>query len=112
MVAAQLSSAAAADPAQDWSRMKAIAPRGYVSYRALATPQIDGRLDDVAWRAVPWTDRFVDIQGDRQPQPRFRTVVKMLWDDEHFYIAAQMEEPHIWGTLNKHDSVIFHDNDF
>ena len=36
----------------------------------------------------------------------------MLWDDEHFYIAAQMEEPHVWGTLTKHDSVIFHDNDF
>ena len=23
-----------------------------------------------------------------------------------------MEEPHVWGTLTKHDSVIFHDNDF
>ena len=36
----------------------------------------------------------------------------MLWDDEYFYIAAEMEEPHVWGTLTKHDSVIFHDNDF
>ena len=23
-----------------------------------------------------------------------------------------LEEPHVWGTLTKHDSVIFHDNDF
>ena len=36
----------------------------------------------------------------------------MLWDDKFFYVAAEMEEPHVWGTLTKHDSVIFHDNDF
>ena len=92
--------------------MKSIAPRSYVCYRAAAAPQIDGRLDDAAWQTVPWTDRFVDIEGDRRPLPRYRTQVKMLWDDEHFYIAVQMEEPHVWGTLTKHDSVIFHDNDF
>ena len=36
----------------------------------------------------------------------------MLWDDKYFYIAAELEEPHVWGTLTKHDSVIFQDNDF
>jgi hypothetical protein len=36
----------------------------------------------------------------------------MLWDDRYFYIAAELVEPHVWGTLTKHDSVIFHDNDF
>ena len=36
----------------------------------------------------------------------------MLWDDEYFYIAAELEEPHVWATLTAHDSVIFHDNDF
>ena len=36
----------------------------------------------------------------------------MLWDDEYFYVAAELEEPHVWGTLTKHDAVIFQDNDF
>ena len=36
----------------------------------------------------------------------------MLWDDEYFYVAAEMEEPDLWGTLTARDSVIFHDNDF
>ena len=36
----------------------------------------------------------------------------MLWDDEYLYIAAELEEPHVWATLTEHDSVIFHDNDF
>ncbi len=96
----------------DWVQMKPIVPRGYVCYRAAAAPKIDGQLDDAAWRAVPWTEDFVDIEGDRRPKPRFRTRAKMLWDDHYFYIGAELEEPHVWGTLTKHDSVIFNDNDF
>ena len=64
--AVRLSNVAAADPAQDWARMKSIVPRGYVCYRAAAAPQIDGSLEDAAWQAAPWTDRFVDIEGDLQ----------------------------------------------
>ena len=36
----------------------------------------------------------------------------MAWDDRFFYVAAEMEEPHVWATLMRHDAVIFHDNDF
>ena len=36
----------------------------------------------------------------------------MLWDDQFFYVAAELREPHVWATLTEHDSVIFHDNDF
>jgi hypothetical protein len=87
-------------------------PKGYVCGRAAGPIQIDGRLDEPAWQAAPWTDPFVDIEGDQKPLPRFRTRAKMLWDDRFFYIAAEMEEPHVWATITKHDEVIFHDNDF
>ena len=87
-------------------------PRHYVCYRASGPITIDGRIDEAAWDAVPWTEDFIDIEGDRKPAPRFRTRAKMLWDDHYFYIAAELEEPHVWGTLTEHDSVIFHDNDF
>lgn len=87
-------------------------PRGYVCYRAARPPAIHGRLDDPAWDAAPWTEDFVDIEGDLRAAPRFRTRVKMLWDDAFFYIGAEMEEPHVWATLTDHDSVIYHDNDF
>jgi hypothetical protein len=36
----------------------------------------------------------------------------MLWDDEFLYIAADLLEPGIWGTLTTRDAVIFQDNDF
>ena len=98
-------------PAGDKLQLPA-APKGYVCYRARTPIQIDGRLDEDAWKAAPWTDAFVDIQGDVRPRPRFQTRAKMLWDDTYFYVAALLEEPHVWGTLTRHDSVIFQDNDF
>ena len=87
-------------------------PKGYVCYRAGGPVTIDGRLDKSVWKAVPWTDDFVDIEGDARPRPRFRTRVKMLWDDQCFYVGAELEEPHVWATLTRHDAVIFNDNDF
>src|SRR2546430_567437 len=60
-------------------------PKGYICYRADGPVRIDGRLDDDAWRRVPWTDDFVDIEGDVKPRPRFRTRAKMLWDERFFY---------------------------
>jgi hypothetical protein len=87
-------------------------PKGYVCYRAAAPIAIDGKLDEATWREALWTEDFADIEGAARPNPRFRTRAKMLWDDQYFYIAAELEEPHVWATLTKHDSVIFHDNDF
>lgn len=36
----------------------------------------------------------------------------MMWDRQYLYIAAVMQEPHIWATLKDHDAIIFQDNDF
>ena len=89
------------------------APRQTICYRTASPLTIDGKLQEAAWRAVPPSDLFVDIEGPQhQPQPRFQTTVKMLWDDEFLYVAAEMEEPDIWATLKTRDSVIFQDNDF
>lgn len=88
------------------------APKGYVCVRSKSPIVIDGKLDDLSWNDAPWTDDFVDILGISAPRPRFRTRAKMLWDDTYFYVAAELTEPHVWGTLTKHDSVIFQDNDF
>jgi hypothetical protein len=88
------------------------APLGYVCYKAEKPPMIDGKLDDDAWKAAPWSSDFVDIEGDKKPKPRHRTRMKMLWDEKALYLAAELEEPHLWATLKDHDAVIFHDPDF
>lgn len=81
-------------------------------YQSLEPLTIDGKLDEASWEKAAWTDDFIDIQGAQMPKPRFRTRAKMLWDDEYLYIAAYLEEPHVWGTITERDAVIFHDNDF
>ncbi len=87
-------------------------PRGYVCHKAASPPRVDGRLDDAAWREAAWTDDFVDIEGGKKPRPALRTRAKMLWDDEYFYVGAELVEPQLWATLTQHDSVIFQDDDF
>jgi Carbohydrate family 9 binding domain-like len=115
MLALIAGGAAAADPAYlaDWrERMLPLTPRGYICQQTLKPVQIDGKLDDEAWASAAWTEEFVDIEGPAKPKPRFRTRAKMLWDAEFFYVAADLEEPHVWGTLTQHDAVIFADPDF
>lgn len=87
-------------------------PLVYECHRTARPIVIDGKLDDPAWKKAKWTSDFVDIEGDAKPRPRFRTRVKMLWDDEYLYIGAELEEPEVKAALTEHDSVIFRDNDF
>lgn len=87
-------------------------PETYVCYRTAGTISVDGNLNDADWQKAPWTNLFVDIEGSKKPAPAFATRAKMLWDDQYFYVAAEMEEPHVWGTLLQRDTVIFYDNDF
>lgn len=87
-------------------------PRGYVCYRTGSSISPDGILDEKEWTAAPWTDYFVDIEGSAKPEPRYKTHAKMLWDDTNLYIAAEMEEPHVWSKLKQRDTVVFYDNDF
>lgn len=87
-------------------------PRSYVCGQAEDSVVIDGRIEENSWRQAPWTEDFVDIEGDRKPAPRFRTRAKMVWDRRYFYFAAELQEPHVVGTLRQRDTVIFYDNDF
>ncbi len=86
--------------------------RRYLCCRAPGGAAIDGRLDKPFWNSAPWSEEFVDIEGDAKPLPPFRTRFKMVWDDECLYVGAEMEEPHVWGSLAERDSIVYHDNDF
>jgi hypothetical protein len=87
-------------------------PKGHVCYRTTSVISPDGILDEKDWSAVSWTDDFLDIEGSVKPAPRFKTRVKMLWDDSNLYIAAELEEPHVWAKLKQRDTIIFMDHDF
>lgn len=84
----------------------------YVCQRTPSPLHIDGRLDEAAWQQAADITHFVDISGGNHPAPRYHTTAKMLWDDDYLYVAAVMEEPHVWATLTKRDTIVYHDNDF
>jgi hypothetical protein len=106
--------AAAPIEAQDAVIPRTLEPReSYVAYRTRSPMRIDGSMREAAWSAAPWTRDFIDIRGrNHLPKPQLRTRAKILWDDTYLYIAAELVEPHLWGTITKRDAVIFHDNDF
>lgn len=60
--------------------------------RADVAPVIDGRLDDTAWETAAFVDDFhqtVPIDG---ASPTEETIVRVTYDDEYLYIAADMRD--------------------
>jgi len=102
--------------AEQWRKMASIVPRSYLCRRVDPDKPVSLADADIrtaeAWAHAPWTDQFVDIEGNRKPEPCWQTRAKMLWDDEALYVGAWMEEPQVVATLREQNSVIFHDNDF
>ena len=86
--------------------------RHYMCFRTARALAIDGSLDEMAWQTAPWSESFVDIVGVDRPPPHLRTRVKLVWDDSYLYVAAELEEPHVWAAQTDRDAVIYHDNDF
>jgi hypothetical protein len=87
-------------------------PKSYRCQKIDRPLVLDGFISDPLWSQAQWTDDFTDITGDPATKPRFRTRVKMLWCDDYFYVAAEMEEPHVWGTITEKNEIMFNDNDF
>jgi len=83
-------------------------------YRCLPTSGVvvDGDPGDPAWKQAVWSDPFIDIGGGDRSVPPLSTRVKMAWDQEFFYILAELSEPDVWATLTERDAVVFTDNDF
>ena len=85
------------------------------TYNALMVKRpikVDGKLKEHDWKQAVLISDFEDIEGANKPKPTFRTTVKMMWDSQYLYIGAVLEEPHLWGTLKKHDDIIYRDHDF
>jgi hypothetical protein len=67
------------------------APRpAAVAARAPGAIEIDGVLDEAAWAAAPVIDRFIQQKPDPGLPATERTEVRILYDDEHLYIGAEM----------------------
>lgn len=87
-------------------------PKSYVCYKTLNNIVVDGDIATKEWEGAPWSDLFVDIEGDKRDKPLQDTRVKMLWNDTYLYIAADLKETDVWAYLTERESAVFYDNDF
>jgi len=87
-------------------------PHSYTVFYTRDAMVMDGDATEPSWKLAPWSAYFMDIEGDRKPAPVYQTRFKMLWDNQQLYIYAELEEPHLWGTLTQHDEIVYHNNDF
>ena len=87
-------------------------PRTYVVYRVSEQITVDGNVDKKVWQDAPWTEPFEDHQAPNAPAPWRMTKAAILWDDEHLYFAARLQEENVWGSIMQRDAVIYKDNDF
>jgi hypothetical protein len=88
------------------------APREIACPWTARPPIVDGDPGEEAWEAAPWSEDFQDIRGAGWPTPPLRTRVRLLWDDEALYVAAELRETDLWATYTGHDEVIYHEHDF
>jgi Carbohydrate family 9 binding domain-like len=79
--------------------------------RVRATPKIDGKLDDKAWKVRPTIHKFRDLRT--KGIPRVRTQVWLTFDDKNLYVAARCYEPNvekIRTTIHERDGVVTADD--
>ncbi|MBM7114931.1 carbohydrate-binding family 9-like protein [Archangium primigenium] len=79
-------------------------PPEYIVHRAARPPVIDGALDDAAWKAAT----PVVLRGSFDGRPvALRTEARLTYDDQHLYVAFDVEDPDVWGTLREKDQPLY-----
>ena len=58
--------------------------------RAIGPIDVDGILDDATWATAPVIDEFWQQKPDAGMPATERTEVRILFDDEHLYVGAEM----------------------
>lgn len=81
----------------------------YTAFRVTEAIQIDGRLEETAWKRAPLSPRFSDIITGQPAVHETRAAV--LWDDKNLYVGFRVEEPLVHARFKTNNSPIYFDND-
>ena len=74
--------------------------------RALTAPALNARTDDPAWANAQVIDQFLQYEPDEGKESRFKTEVKVIYDDRYLYVLARMHDPapdSILSALSRRD---------
>lgn len=61
--------------------------------RTATPPIVDGRTGDPAWESAPVIHEFLEYEPNTGAEPRFRTEIRILYDDRYLYIQGRMFDP-------------------
>ena len=89
--------------------------KSFEIYRAQSAPVIDGRLDDDAWKNAAVVDDFHQTSPSDGATPTEITIVRVTYDDEYLYIAADLRDSDPSGIRAKQmiqGKMIFSDDRF
>ena len=64
-----------------------------LAVRATSTPTIDGKDGDAAWAEAPVIDQFLEYEPVTGAETRFRTEVRVVYDDRYLYVLGRMFDP-------------------
>ncbi|MFL5583128.1 MAG: DUF5916 domain-containing protein [Gemmatimonadaceae bacterium] len=64
-----------------------------VAARVAQPPTLDGRADDAAWTAAQVIDQFLEYEPNEGRETRFKTEVRVTYDDRNLYVLARMYDP-------------------
>lgn len=80
-----------------------VAKKSYTT-RALdniASPQIDGIIDEKAWDTVDWTGDFIENQPDENTPPSEQTQFKIVYDKKFLYFAFRCYDKDPKGIVRR-----------
>ena len=66
--------------------------KSFEIYRTTSAPVIDGRLDDDVWKNAAVIDDFHQTSPNDGAVPTEMTIVRVTYDDEYLYIAADLRD--------------------
>ena len=64
--------------------------KSFEIYRTDTPPVIDGKLDDAVWDKAAFIDDFHQTVPEDGARPTERTIVRVTYDDNYLYIAANL----------------------
>jgi hypothetical protein len=74
----------------------------YRAARTLDAIQVDGKLDEFTWAALPRVGRFINVRNPGQSDTA-PTEAAVAWDDVNIYVAFSCVDAEPWSTMKNRD---------
>ena len=72
--------------------------RNIEATRVTVPPDIDGDLDDEAWKSAVVTGDFVQVEPKQGEKATHKSVIRLVFDEKALYVSGELEQPGGWSA--------------